>query len=675
MIHFLTFTLWFADEAQHAENSTATENLVQVYDVSRSAVRLHREALGLCRAPHPNLAASLDKLANSLRKRFEQKGDAKDLYEAIELHRKALDLSLNNLANSITMRLEQRTHAEDIDDAIRLYREALTLCPARHPDRASSFNNLAASLYRPFEQRGDAGDMDEAIQLYCEALVLRLAPHPGRAGSLNNRFKQRGDAKDLDEAIKLHREALDLRLAPHPDRVSSLNNLANSVRERFQTRGAVALHREALALRPVSHPVRASALNNLAASWGHAEDMEEAIRLYREVLSLHFAPYSDRASALNNLATCLVSSEVSAAASVSPLARFQTAKQWATTAHRSHHSSALEAYSITLGLLLQLAISTCAIELRTFELAIELLEAGRSIFWAQALHLRTPLDHLANVERELAIKLKELSQQLERASFRDTSQNRFTNTQHQVISIEAEAARCRQLNEDWEKAIKSVRKLAGFEDFMRPKGIASLRRAALSGPVIILLASSSTCSALVVKPSEGVQHVQLPALNVQTVEHYADLCHTLSDGTFNVNSFLEAHGREEPSTQQSDLEARLYGAQEGHVNMSPNDIFCRLLAGIWQTVVKPVFEKSENPSRLWWCPTGPFGFLPIHAAGVYNNDGTEIGEDSGSTTGFLVPAYKFVWVKSAGNWGEASLDSNASSEVIPKIGEFVEGTE
>ncbi|KAJ7936484.1 hypothetical protein B0H13DRAFT_2303525 [Mycena leptocephala] len=38
--------------------------------------------------------------------------------------------------------------------------------------------------------------------------------------------------------------------------------------------------------------------------------------------------------------------------------------------------------------------------------------------------------------------------------------------------------------------------VAGFEDFMRPKSITSLRWAALSGPIIILLASSSTCSAL-----------------------------------------------------------------------------------------------------------------------------------------------------------------------------------
>jgi CHAT domain-containing protein len=29
------------------------------------------------------------------------------------------------------------------------------------------------------------------------------------------------------------------------------------------------------------------------------------------------------------------------------------------------------------------------------------------------------------------------------------------------------------------------------------------------------------------------------------------------------------------------------------------------------------FQKSDNLPRLHWCPTGPFAFLPIHAAGIF----------------------------------------------------------
>ncbi|KAJ7870084.1 CHAT domain-containing protein, partial [Mycena olivaceomarginata] len=33
------------------------------------------------------------------------------------------------------------------------------------------------------------------------------------------------------------------------------------------------------------------------------------------------------------------------------------------------------------------------------------------------------------------------------------------------------------------------------------------------------------------------------------------------------------------------------------------------------------------PPRLWWCPTGPFSFLPIHAAGIYGKDMTDCVSD------------------------------------------------
>jgi len=46
------------------------------------------------------------------------------------------------------------------------------------------------------------------------------------------------------------------------------------------------------------------------------------------------------------------------------------------------------------------------------------------------------------------------------------------------------------------------------------------------------------------------------------------------------------------------------------------------LAVLWESVVEPVIrsldlKKSEIPPNVWWCPTGPFSFLPIHAAGIY----------------------------------------------------------
>jgi hypothetical protein len=129
----------------------------------------------------------------------------------------------------------------------------------------------------------------------------------------------------------------------------------------------------------------------------------------------------------------------------------------------------------------------------------------------------------------------------------------------------------------------------GFEDFLQPKSFASLQQAAVSGPIIILLAGNSAYSALIVKSSENAKHVELPALKLQILEHYAYLPRALLGRTFNVKDFLEGHRLDE----DSNLGTRLKMTQEDHVNMSPDDLFRRVLEDNWQTIVKPVFEVLD----------------------------------------------------------------------------------
>ncbi|KAK0193542.1 CHAT domain-containing protein [Armillaria mellea] len=58
----------------------------------------------------------------------------------------------------------------------------------------------------------------------------------------------------------------------------------------------------------------------------------------------------------------------------------------------------------------------------------------------------------------------------------------------------------------------------------------------------------------------------------------------------------------------------------------------------WEGSLKPLFDflhlephdssSESDPPRLWWCPTGPLSFLPLHAAGFYNTEecGTKVYE-------------------------------------------------
>ncbi|KAJ7872578.1 CHAT domain-containing protein [Mycena leptocephala] len=645
------------------------------------AIELHKEVISFSPATHPNFGSFLNNCARAFLIRFEQLGDLKDLEEAIELHRKVLVLLPSphpdhscfrtNLAHALEMRFKQKGDFKDLEEAIGLDRGALALCPAPHPHRSGSIQHLAIVLQTRFKQRGDFKDLEEAIELHRAALALCPALHPRHgnylnlAGAVQERFDQKNDIKDLEEAIELHRAALTLCPAPHPSRGISLSNLAVAVKTRFQQKGdlkdleeAIALLKESLKMYPASHPNYGGYVNNLARvletqfkKKGDIKDLEEAVELYREALELSPAPHPDRDTTLTNLgclladryrSTCLdddlnacisVLREASTYLYSSPLKRLHHTHTWARIAAQHGHSSALVAYRSIINLLPQIAalhldvvsrqniLSTlkssqvaseaaaCAVDEADYNGAVELLEASRSIFWSQALHLRTQFDLLKTTDPKLAFELKQLAKELEMASFRDTSRPHGPDNQEKVIAIEAMGAQYHQVNKDWDTIIQSVRLLPGFEDFMQPKSIKTLRQAAVSGPIIILSASSSTCSALIVTLSEDVQHVCLPSRNLQMVETMAELFHALAKDRFDINSFLanRLHGKDSDSAAWSEFIARLFGAREG--------------------------SRSTQPHRLWWCPTGPFASLPIHAAGIYTEDNTDC------VTDYIVSSY------------------------------------
>ncbi|KAJ7510679.1 hypothetical protein B0H11DRAFT_1900054 [Mycena galericulata] len=648
---------------------------------NEEAIQLYSEGLALLPASHPHRAMSLVNFSNAVFERFLQRGDTRDLDEVVRLRRQALALRptlyssspllFSSLANSLLARFAEQGDEEDIDEAIQLHRSALALFPAQHPDREASLNSLANSLLDRFCHRGDSTDIDAAIQLIREALSLRPTAHPGRAGSLDclanallARFQQRGDEADIDEAIQLHGDALALRPTPHPERASSLNNLANCLHDRYDRckdsrdlDKTVRLLRDALDLCPVPHSSRALVLNGLANAvlarfqhkrGGDASDIDEAIKLpSREPRSSSPAsstsghlslfvplPIQKGCFTLSNLASSLADSELPHTAlpffrealaypSASPIGRFQAAKIWVYYSRKNHDTSTLEAYQVAISLMPQIATfslnlksrqailvgqsrnlgsdaADCAIELGQSEMAIELLEAGRSVFWSQSLHLRTPLDDLRVSHPALANRLTELARKLEEKLF---------SHHKEMAKMEAEGANCRVLNDEWMKTVETVRlSVPGFEDFMQPKAISKLRLAAERGPVIILTSGQSSCHAVILN-SDKVQCVRLPIIGHRIeVEFVAQMVQTL-------------HYPAEALTWTGPN--RLFGRLEE--TQSPQDKFGIILEVLWFTIVKPILrflqiQKSDSLTRIWWCPTGPFTFLPVHAAGIYDQE-------------------------------------------------------
>ncbi|KAJ7204141.1 CHAT domain-containing protein [Mycena pura] len=604
------------------------------------------------------------------------------------------------ILHGLASALQTRSHPQDIDEGIELTRKSLCLYPAGHRDRPAALNNLAAMLCERYQERGAFKDIADSIELHRDVLSTFGPDDPNRCGALENlanalcqQFERRRDDGVLEEAIGLKRRVLDACPAGHPRRASFHMNLASALLLRFRKHDnindineAIELYELALSLCAHSWPERRVCLNGEAiasqeryVSQGKFEDLWKAVELHREALgSIHSHDHPDRAKWLSELGNALfmvyankkderalsdgvvAAQEASKDVSLAPLARFHILYDWATAAAEHNHPTALLAYKKTIDLLPQLAAlhldiasrhetltrdtvvwavylaATCAIKQGQHHVAVEFLEGSRALFWAQALRLRTPFDRLAAAKPRLAARLGELARLLEDSSYRDTAR-RVVYDQRAALAQEAEAARCRKFNAEWNEIVGSVQRLPGFEDFLQPKSIETLKQAALSGPVVIFVANGVDSFALIVTSFSDVQCVPLPLINRAKAELYADLAFALSKSAFDIDTFF-ARRVCEPSAAESGLFDRLGQREQHHPNVRADDVFRLYLEIIWEEMVKPVFDalclkKSDAPPRLWFCPTGPLAFVPIHAAGKYQKQATDCVAD------YVVPSY------------------------------------
>ncbi|KAG1724866.1 CHAT domain-containing protein [Suillus lakei] len=648
------------------------------------AMTLIRETLAL----YPRRSMSLNTLANGLIARFEQRGNYQDLDEAIVLHREALALrpvghtdrsmSLINLAAALSTRFDHRGNDQHLDEAITHDSEALALLPVGHPHRSASLNNLVIRLSTRFNHRGNNEDLDQAIALYREALALLPVGHPDRPGSLYNlaitlstHFDYRGNDQYLDESIALHREAVALFPVGHRDQAASLDTLGNRLSTRFDSRRndtdldqAIALHREALALLPaialyreslalclVGHRDRSTALNSLSNQLfircnhrGNDEDLDQTIALQREALALHPIGHPERSSSLNNLATQLatrfehqgngedlnesrehlccaltlltqhdprlgedtdnlndVMHHLKIAANVVSaglLPRLQASLRWIRHAHQYSHDTELEAYATSIQLLdafmsatasvssrhnaikdfphtLAVDAASCALRSGDVHRAIELLEQGRTLIWTQMARFRMPLD---NLPEALTKTFRDISFLLDKLPA-----NQLEGTPR--VDVEAEATRYRRLVEDWNRAVEDIWKIEGFSRFLLPPLFSDLQDAAHDVPVVMLIASKLSCDAIIIPHKQPPTSIQLP-INFKKLL-------TL------VSTFQEAIEKE--------------AGPKGE---------------LWDKVVHPVVKNlggfARRGSRVWWCPTSAFNFLPLHAAGEYRENGQSL---------------------------------------------------
>ncbi|KAG1886016.1 hypothetical protein F4604DRAFT_1951437 [Suillus subluteus] len=615
---------------------------------------LFREVLALCLQGHPDHPLALYNLIRALIWRNNKEPTAVYIHEFTELCCKLLPLCSKGTyfrrigtrlmkastfdetcSNSAISRFTQRGNIDDLDESIQFRREAVSLCPEGHPDRHDYLNNLAVSLghYR-FIHQGKLNDLNEAISLHEEAMRLRVA--------LLARFNKHHDIDDIDKAISLHREALTLCPPWDLRRDTVLNNLALAVKTRYgelhvkeDLNEAIDLFRESIQIRRHDHPERHINLRNLSSALCSrftqtrtGEDIEEAINLCQESLaslpSLHpdihlnymrlQETYLSRYQVRHNHADLSLAMENFRLASRHPTQGFPyriiTARNWVAAAERYSHTSALEAYNTCFDLLdghlatrsstisrreaaaafssarsLPVDAASCAIRRDDLRRAVELVEQGRGQQWSLASRLRSPLEDLESTNSHLAHTFSELSKHLSDAQYSAGSTDR--------AAADRAATEYRRLTRQWEATVAEIRNLQAFSRFLLPPLYADLQAAARRGPVIILIASEYSCSAIILPTSGEPHHAPLPSITLTDLQ-------TLKD---RFTRAIRQASRMNPKDSRTDLIV--------------------LLRIIWDEIMLPIVNvlehvlKLKRRSRIWLCPTAAFTSIPLHAANPF----------------------------------------------------------
>ncbi|TEB21530.1 hypothetical protein FA13DRAFT_1741760 [Coprinellus micaceus] len=627
------------------------------------AISLQRKSVDLSPETHESLPVYLSALAYSLHSLFERTGSLSDITEAILLQGKAVSLTpevdttmptqLNHFAGFLQARFERTGTLSDLQEAITLVRKSLRLCHKGDTGRPGLLNNLGNYLLHLSVRMSDPPSLVEAISLQRQALELTPDGHPDRpsrlnnlGGSLRHQFERTGVLPDLTEAISIQNQAVDSTSGGHPDLPMWLTNLGNSYSRLFEKtadlealKAGLEAQKRALESVPKGHAILPYPLYEFAQ------------------LSYKYFRFKDLPKHLD----AAIENFAAAATSVSgsPQPKITAAKRWARTLNQHHPQSVevITAFETMIGLLalvaglehtvqhrfamleehpgLILEAAATMFRLELVEKALEWLEQGRCLVWGQQHQLRTPLDELWIHDPSLADKVMDVSRQLEHAG----SSSRASKVGVPIserISLEEEAGNHVRLATEWEHLLATVRATPGFERFLQPPTLSALvQHLPVSGPVVIINIHDSRCDAIaILAGSDEPVHIPLPHFSSDKARKYRrDLRTRLSSRKLRMQgedeAIMSGVTEIEDDADPQELEMGNDGPDRaGGLYSRRWDGVRGVLRGLWVQVVKPILQalaiskadasSSDMLPRIWWCPTGPLSFLPLHAAGEYN---------------------------------------------------------
>jgi CHAT domain-containing protein len=306
--------------------------------------------------------------------------------------------------------------------------------------------------------------------------------------------------------------------------------------------------------------------------------------------------------------------------------QFEMSCRWAQLARDYSHSSIPTAYKTAISLMQDSLTFAPTLEIQHFRLvtmrndyktlpshyasylvhigqlkeAVEILERGRGLLWSEMRGLRTSIDQLRVVDTDLAEKFAAINRDLEALTTLG-SPNAWADAEkvedgEEMGPFGRILVKQRKLLDEQHGLITQIRSLPGFENFLMAPSFDALCSAAACGPVIIINHSQWRSDILI------LLHNSPPSLITTTNDFYQRAIE-LSDRLVNTR-------------KQHRLESKQYQ----HALRS-------VLEGLYELVGRPVIDELHKlnvpeQSRVWWCPTSVFCFLPLHAMGpIPSEDG------------------------------------------------------
>ncbi|KAF6744761.1 CHAT domain-containing protein [Ephemerocybe angulata] len=306
------------------------------------------------------------------------------------------------------------------------------------------------------------------------------------------------------------------------------------------------------------------------------------------------------------------------------------------------------------GLAPEAGAAACA--LNRADKALEWLEQGRCNVWSHIHHLRTPLDDLRNHDEDLANNIADVSKQLELLGS-SRGQYRLGMSSEEEMALSDETHRHSHLAEERKALLEQARAIPGFQSFLMPYLCSTLmQHLPDSGPIIVINVDERRCDALALMAGlDKPLLIPLLKFSYEKAKNYQAI----------LNSLLRTRNLRDRSSEPVTGEPGrgMEPAPFGKHGEDPP--IHQVLRGLWEEVVKPIMNAlgyssvdratGEVPPRVWWCPTGPLSFLPLHAAGRYR------GLNPESVLEYVVSSYTpTVTAINQRVKAELSVDSKAS---------------